>query len=270
MNIQEYIATGILEAFVLDQLSEPERDEVLKMAQAYPEVRAEIDRIEEGQLRLAERMAVVPPARLKTAILDDIVPESTSNLRVDPVMPGIKPFPHRYFSISSGVAAAIAILFSIYFYVQWHRAEAQYRDLLAQNMHMAEQIELTREQLQTSGKQLKFLSQPGVETIEMKGLDISPQSVAHVYWNRKTHQVRLKSGNLPEPTAGKQYQLWAIVEGQPVDAGVIDGAESLNTYQSMKNIEGATAFAVTLEPLGGSKTPTLNQMYVMGKTAPEI
>jgi anti-sigma-K factor RskA len=32
----------------------------------------------------------------------------------------------------------------------------------------------------------------------------------------------------------------------------------------MKDIGQAQAFAITLEPAGGSASPTLNQMYVMG------
>jgi hypothetical protein len=33
----------------------------------------------------------------------------------------------------------------------------------------------------------------------------------------------------------------------------------------MKNIAGAQAFAITLEPKGGSQNPTMEKMYVMGK-----
>lgn len=32
----------------------------------------------------------------------------------------------------------------------------------------------------------------------------------------------------------------------------------------MQNIQGASAFAITLEPQGGSENPTLEAMYVMG------
>jgi len=36
----------------------------------------------------------------------------------------------------------------------------------------------------------------------------------------------------------------------------------------MKKIAHASAFAVTLEPRGGSATPTMDQMYVLGKVSP--
>ena len=72
--------------------------------------------------------------------------------------------------------------------------------------------------------------------------------------------------NLPSPAADKQYQLWAIVDGAPVDMGVFDlaSAETDTTFQNVPFIENPQAFAVTLEPKGGSTNPTLDQMYVVG------
>jgi anti-sigma-K factor RskA len=61
---------------------------------------------------------------------------------------------------------------------------------------------------------------------------------------------------------GKQYQLWAIVDGKPVDAGMVGDCEGLC---KMKVINRAEAFAITLEKEGGSSAPTLTAMYVMGK-----
>ena len=45
MNIQEYIASGILETYFLGELSSAEQAEVEKNVAEYPEIRAELDRI---------------------------------------------------------------------------------------------------------------------------------------------------------------------------------------------------------------------------------
>ena len=37
------------------------------------------------------------------------------------------------------------------------------------------------------------------------------------------------------------------------------------SLHEMKNMEDPQAFAVTLEPKGGSAIPTMDQMYVMGE-----
>jgi anti-sigma-K factor RskA len=60
-----------------------------------------------------------------------------------------------------------------------------------------------------------------------------------------------------------QYQLWAIVDGKPIDAGVFDS--NLSGLVKMKDItSGASTFAVTIEPRGGSVSPSLHTMQVVG------
>ncbi len=66
------------------------------------------------------------------------------------------------------------------------------------------------------------------------------------------------------PVQDKQYQLWAIVDGHPVDAGIFDMDKDLS-FVKLKTIPKAEAFAITLEKKGGSITPNMDAMYVMGK-----
>lgn len=71
----------------------------------------------------------------------------------------------------------------------------------------------------------------------------------------------INSSLLPQAAADKQYQLWAIVDGKPVDLGVINKD---STFSTMKQVQNAQAFAITLEPLGGRPAPTMDKMYVLG------
>ncbi|RZK28201.1 MAG: anti-sigma factor [Hymenobacter sp.] len=64
---------------------------------------------------------------------------------------------------------------------------------------------------------------------------------------------------------GKQYQLWALDNGKPVDAGVLTAATTAGSgLQQMKDIASAQTFAMTVEPTGGSAGPTLTTMTVVG------
>ena len=68
---------------------------------------------------------------------------------------------------------------------------------------------------------------------------------------------------MPSPGDGKQFQLWALVGGKPVDAGVfVTGQEGI---QRVKDVMNADIWAVTLEPKGGSLSPTMDQMYLISK-----
>jgi anti-sigma-K factor RskA len=109
---------------------------------------------------------------------------------------------------------------------------------------------------------LDILRRADTKPIEMKGLDIAPNAKVVVYWNAKEKATLLSIQNLPEPPKGKQYQLWAIVDKNPVNAGIF--TYDVTAVQPMKGFENAEAFAVTLEPEGGSAVPTMDNMYVLG------
>ena len=105
-----------------------------------------------------------------------------------------------------------------------------------------------------------------MEIVKMPGIPTSPapSSMATVYWNTESKEVYLLVNQLPMPVPDKQYQLWAIVDGHPVDAGVFDMDKNFS-FVKLKTIPKAEAFAITLEKKGGSTTPSMDAMYVMGK-----
>jgi anti-sigma-K factor RskA len=96
----------------------------------------------------------------------------------------------------------------------------------------------------------------------LKGTEAFPSTYATVYWKTSSSEVYLAPAGLPEPEEGKQYQLWAIVNGEPRSAGMVNDLKGLNV---MQQISDASAFAITLEPEGGSESPTLEAMYVLGE-----
>jgi anti-sigma-K factor RskA len=61
---------------------------------------------------------------------------------------------------------------------------------------------------------------------------------------------------MPAPPTGKAYQLWLIHGTAPTSAGVMAAGANSGTAL-LPAINGADALGVTLEPAGGSLTPTL-------------
>jgi len=96
----------------------------------------------------------------------------------------------------------------------------------------------------------------------MTGTLNDKQALASVYWNPASDEVYISIQRLRAIAKENQFQLWAIVDGKPVDVGVFDlGFDGL---LKMKNVHGAAAFAVTIEPRGGKPAPNLNTMQVIG------
>jgi uncharacterized protein YpmS len=70
--IQEYINSGILEAYVTGSASDEEVKELLYMKAKYPEVSTALRELETDMERIAQHMAITPPAHNWHKISDNI------------------------------------------------------------------------------------------------------------------------------------------------------------------------------------------------------
>lgn len=61
MKINEYIESGILEAYVLGSASEAEANELLHLKAQHPEIEDALFKLESDLERIAEHMAIAPP-----------------------------------------------------------------------------------------------------------------------------------------------------------------------------------------------------------------
>lgn len=267
MNIEDYISSGILECYVLRQLSRTDSAKVEEMATLYPEVKKELLEIEESMEQYAQLHAKTPRAMVKEKLLKEISREEAQD---EPQTKIVEV--HTYSKAVNYLAAAsvtLALLFgstALYYFQQWKKASAEVSVLRLDNERIASYNTVIngklKEDIQSKERLLSLLSDTSTKSVQLKGLPLSPASVAMVFWNKQTKSVYLDVKNLPKPPADKQYQLWALQDGVPVDAGVFEVAN--DSLQHMKNIPAAQAFAVTLENKGGSIAPTLDMMYLMG------
>lgn len=275
MNIHEYISSGILEAYLLGELSETEALAVLDMMARHPEVRMEFDRLEETMESVAEHSSVTPPQHLKASVLSKIDEHrelsASSSFHDEPSTSFLDDGRGPKWLKSGLIAALLGIVLSaIIIFNCLKKSEVQKdnlnlltetnNQLSADNAQLAQQLIITQQNL-------KIISDPAFQEVKMAGLPISPNSFAQVYWNSDNNEVYLQAGSLAAPSANKQYQLWAIVDGSPVSAGVFD-LEETPALIKMQSISDASAFAITLENQGGVVSPTLDQMYVIGEVAP--
>ena len=67
MNIEEYISSGVLESYVLGELSASEIQEVEQMAAKHSEIKEEINQIELSLEKLAFKTAIDPMAGVNEA-----------------------------------------------------------------------------------------------------------------------------------------------------------------------------------------------------------
>lgn len=250
----------MLEAYVLGDLGENERLEVERHLREHPQLREELQRIEEAQERLIMGAAVQPRESLKRELMQRITP-APGHENVVAIRGEQRPI--WKFAAAASILIAIGASYMAYDYrARWIAARTEYAELVTRNQQLAQDFDRINQRLDKVEGDLQVISDPVFTRILLSGTDNAPQSSAYVYWNPASDAVFLKVGSLEQLPQGSQYQLWGIVDGKPVDAGVFDGA--MDGLIRMRDIKGASAFAVTIEPRGGNPQPTLSTMQVVG------
>jgi anti-sigma-K factor RskA len=259
VNIQEYIASGILESYALGEVSGPEREGVEKALAQYPEVREELAMVEETLEKVVFASAVEPRASLKEKVMTK-VSGSKPEAKAVSLTVGL-PF-WRYAAAASFTVALISSYLAFHYNQLWKTDTAELAQIRAQNQRIAEEYNVVNEKLDKLQGDLSIIENTAFTKVVMKGTANDKSALASVYWNATTQEVFLSIQQLKAISNENQFQLWAIVNGKPVDAGVFD--LNFAGLLKMKNIDGAAAFAVTVEPRGGKDSPTMETMQVIG------
>lgn len=250
MNVQEYISSGIVESYVLGLASDEERREFEQRCMQYPEVLAARNAFEMAMEKQALENAIAPPADLKKRIFEEIKETAKAV--------SLPPAPVRKINWAKYAAAASVILLagSLYFNL----------NLYNKNKTLQNNYDNTVAKLNDVEKDIRILQQnPNVKMASMKGQEISPASFATVYWDTTSQDVYLMINNMPKPASDKQYQLWAFLDGKPIDMGLIEITEKPLQLYRLKKAQAAQAFAITLEKKGRADiSKPGGDVYVMG------
>lgn len=265
MDIKAYIESGVIESYVLGMADDQERAELEQLSRQHPEIRAAIDAFELSLEQSALATPMRPAAHVKANIFNELADEfvTTESAPVAKVvnMPSVNMGWLRFVAAASVILLVVSAATNVYFYNQFRTASAQYQALLTEKTSLLAQ----NDALQAKGLDLyqgmQIMSDPAFTKVSMPGVKADENKLATVFWDKKNNEVYLLTNRLPQTSTDTQYQLWAIVDGKPVDAGMIDACNGLC---KMKNIKNASAFAITLEKRGGSPTPNLDQLQVFG------
>ncbi len=237
----------------------------------HPEIQEEIEAVEAALIGHAS--ASVPgklPAAFKNQVWDSL---NTNTKEEKAPALTVKSAPRKdmfmnMISFRAMAAAAIILLvisigINTSLYMKLDKAEATLLSMQGQQELMAQDMNIQQARLDLFAQNMQIMRSSEIRKVVMNGTPNLPKAVATVYWNPKSEEVYLMLDNLADAPKGKQYQLWAIVDGKPVDMGVFDSHEK-DMLIKVKNTGKAQAFAVTVENEGGSPAPTLSAMVLLG------
>ncbi|RYE36945.1 MAG: anti-sigma factor [Sphingobacteriaceae bacterium] len=327
-DIKQYIESGILELYVLDNLTSQEKGEVEEYAAIYPEIKHELNEISRTMDLFADHNAIEPRDSLRETVISQLLNNShknSSSVKNDLVdnhkIVSLKTTETPFYKYAFAASVALLLVSLIALFNTYNRLndfKQQLVTLQTQNQKFANQVNFQQNQLnqlqQNSGspaiqnpvltdsvavsakgnpgelmalenalkrskarilaletesknndKAESIFYDPDSRFIKLKTTSDKKGSALLIAWNPEKHKLYInkKGSGLAANDKNHQYQLWAIRKLKPISLGVFDIGQKDSIIQSMMSIDKAAAFAVTLEPRGGSEKPTLTQMVAM-------
>ncbi|WP_170227005.1 anti-sigma factor [Luteibaculum oceani] len=272
MNKQELIASGLLELYALDACTTEEKALVEKLL-SDPDVQKEYDEIQDSLFAVAQSQAKAPSADLKNRILSQIAeatPEKEKKqTKETPVIDLNTARPKENKWKVWFRAAAIALVFSIggnlLLFNGWETAKKQIAQLRTANLVLAQEAQASKTSLNQMAEINNVFTKGKIHTIHLESPAQEKQS-AVVFWDEKSGTTLINVAELPQIPEDKSYQLWCLIDGKPMDMGVIPnemvGKPELTELKTSTMVPDA--FAITVEPFGGRPEPTLEQLKVLG------
>ncbi|WP_394746798.1 anti-sigma factor domain-containing protein [Spongiimicrobium salis] len=245
---------GILEQYLLGELSEADSLEIERLLKEDAELRAHYRDLEDNFEQMALENAVMPHHRVKEKLMTAISSKASEKKEPIPLKP--KKAPNRSFLVAASLAALL-FLSSFWFYTQWQREKDRLQIIEGQTSTLKNKIDGLEKRLNDTEEWYAAINTPNVTQLVLKGNAIAPAATAVAYVNHNEKQVILNAEGLPQLDADHDYQLWADVEGVMINMGVIPKNE---TMVHMEYIDHAESLNITIEPAGGNDHPTVEQL----------
>lgn len=284
MDLSCIILSGDLELYVLGMLPEEDAYKIEQLALLFPEVQTEINRITESLQGLTLAATAMPSPSVKENLMGKLKALKEEEQKEDTIgsiplykkeennqpieMHVVPASPVRKLKSSWLMAASvIGLVLSVGAVIFLSSQNAQKSNELASLRQRVDtlnkNVAAQEQEMLAYSQTMQMMQSPDYKKINLTSLPGKQDALARVFWDTKTTDVYISSISLPQAPSGKQYQLWAIVDGKPVDAGLIT---SISSYAiKMKAFARADAFAISIENAGGSPTPT--EVFLMGKAS---
>lgn len=260
--MNEYIESGILELYIFGVLTEEENKDVQQMAARHPEVQQEILSIERAVIDLSYSVSPQLSPEVYHKIRQQLIEKHGSVVQMEPRKGGVSSY--------IGWAAAVVLLFGIGVqYFMYTETEKEVQATAIQRDKFQQMLASVDKENKIHKEKLDIIRDKNNMIVPLAGQQVAPDAYAKVYLNDAKDQIYVDIAGLPAAPEGKEYQVWAIMLDPltPTSIGVLNKEQIAEHKGIIKvdNFEGVQAFGITLEPAGGSATPTMEQLYTLGK-----
>ena len=259
MNINDYISSGILELYVLNQLTPTEREEVEKLANENFEIKSEIEKISKALEQYALQTAIPMPEGLADKIMSSLPNKINTSAKSD-VVNEQQAATKSIYKVLSILFGGLSLLLGILYYLT-HESLKNSQSSFKSYQQTCDSIQNIYEQ---QNKYALDLQAGGNKVVQIEPSPNFSDAVIFIHNNDAKQINYLQISNLPELDNGKAYQLWALAEGQdpmPLDVFKLSKTFIPVAYQAGVN------YAITIEDEKGALVPDLSQLIGVFKTS---
>lgn len=243
MTLNEIRESGLLELYVLGELSEKDENIVNEALTEFPELQTDIKEISAALTTYAQANAIPAPNSLYESIESQIKDSKSNN---------------------SGGSSSNSWIWILSVLALGFLSYGIYQNLLKSQLAEENQRILVdcEEENDEMREQLDFYQEihDKENTIyAVAATDKYPETKLYLHKNNATNKNFLQIQNLPEITADQSYQLWSLKANQdpiPLDVFNPEG----DAFLEVENVEDTNTYAITIEPRGGRQTPTLENL----------
>ena len=243
-KIRIFLDTDLLEKYLLGTTNTEEALQVERYIAMYPEVRKIYNELQDNLETFAKMHAVKAPEGLRSKILQRIKAQNAGRRKF------------RRYAIAASVAA---FLFAGSSYFFWNQNQSLQKENTIVNNKIKDLEEDMRERLEDVRNQFIVLNNPQTRKYMVNGNKKAKELKAVAYINPVKKLAYINVRNLPNLPEDYDYQMWAEVNGEMVNLGVIRNVEDKDKLRALPYAKNAVSY-ITIEPKGGNDTPTVQNI----------
>lgn len=248
-NINSFLESGLLEKYLVDDVTTSETEQVESFISKYPEVKSQYDLLQDNLEILSKLNAIEPPKDTLNNILNTLDDKPVVTLHTKQRRVSI------WYSIAASVAAIMFATLASFFYLQNQQLLNENQVVVDEIFDLRSDIANTNDKLESVMKQFMRLNNPETEKYIIRGNKRAKNLKTVAYINPKEKTSMIEVVSLPQLPEEQCYQMWAQMQDKMVSLGILDATE--RDLRSIPYTENALSFNITIEPKGGNETATV-------------
>ena len=254
MDKDKIIKSNLLEKYALGISSQMEEDMVHQALSLFPELREELDKIEQSLEQTAFENKIEAPEGVKERVLEQIEKiKKSDSAKSEVAHPTNKAIKINWWTIAASFLAG-AFLSGLW---AWNNIATYQKEIVSYQS----EISLLQEECESDKIFFAFTNDINTQKVILQ--DSKDGFAALGYWNESQEKGILQLINLPVIQDDEAYQIWADVEGEMIAVGLLENEDyAANNYIDLNYLTDAESINITIEPEGGSDHPDVDRLIL--------